>query len=95
MEFWDLFWHFLIYIPLTILWIYTVVDIFRRPDESGLAKFLWLLLILFLLLLGMLIYFIARPPDETLVEDMVVEHLELPRPGRRTGSGQPLAGDRP
>jgi hypothetical protein len=71
MDFWDLFWLFLIFIPLTILWLYTVVDIFRRPDEGGLTKFLWLSLILFLPLLGMLIYFIARPPDESFVEDAV------------------------
>lgn len=71
MDFWDFFWLFLIYIPLTILWLYTVVDIFRRPDESGLAKFLWLLVVLFIPLLGMLIYFIARPPDESFVEDAV------------------------
>jgi hypothetical protein len=71
MDFWDFFFVLFIFIPLTILWIYTVVDIFRRPDEGGLAKFLWLLLILFLPLLGMLIYFIARPPDETFVEDAV------------------------
>jgi hypothetical protein len=72
MDFWDFFFLFLIFIPLTIAWLYTVVDIFRRPDEGGLAKFLWLMLILFLPLLGMFIYFIARPPDETLVEDVVV-----------------------
>ena len=71
MDFWDFFFLFLIFIPLTIAWIYTVVDIFRRPDVGGLGKFLWLMLILFLPLLGLLIYFIARPPDETLVEEMV------------------------
>lgn len=62
---WTFFWawmaFFFVFIPLMMLWIYTMIDIFRRPDIGGLAKFLWLLLILFLPLLGMLIYFIARP----------------------------------
>ena len=69
MEFWDFFWLFLIFIPLMLAWIYTMVDIFMRPDEGGLTKFLWVLLILFLPLLGMLIYFIARPDDFEVVAD--------------------------
>ena len=71
MDFWEFFFILFIFIPMTILWIYTVVDIFRRPDVSGLGKFGWLVLVLFLPLLGMLIYFIARPPDESFVEDVV------------------------
>jgi hypothetical protein len=63
MAFWDFFFILFIFIPLTIAWVYTVVDIFRRPDQSGLAKFGWLILVLFLPLLGMLIYFVARPAD--------------------------------
>ena len=64
---WEIFWawtiFFFVFIPLLMLWIYTMVDIFRRPDVSALGKFGWLVLILFLPLLGMLIYFIARPSD--------------------------------
>jgi hypothetical protein len=67
MEFWDFFFILFIFIPLTIAWIYTVVDIFQRPDERGLTKFLWLLLILFVPILGMLVYFIARPDDVAIV----------------------------
>ena len=48
-------------IPLFISWIYTVVDIFMRPDVGALGKFGWLILVLFIPLIGMLIYFIARP----------------------------------
>jgi len=72
MEFWDFFWLFFIFIPLLLAWIYTIVDIFQRPDEGGLTKFLWVLLILFLPLLGMLIYFIARPSDPEIIERTVV-----------------------
>ena len=63
MLFWNWFFIFAIFIPLTIAWVYTAVDIFQRPDQSGVAKFLWLLLILFLPFLGMLIYFLVRPSD--------------------------------
>ena len=61
MAFWDFFFILFIFIPLTISWVYTVVDIFMRPDLSGLGKFGWLLVALFIPILGMLIYFIARP----------------------------------
>ena len=61
MAFWDFFFVVFIAIPLFIAWIYTVVDIFMRPDVSALGKFGWLMLVLFVPLLGMLIYFIARP----------------------------------
>ena len=58
---WDFFLIVFVAIPLFISWIYTVVDIFMRPDVSALGKFGWLVLVLFVPLLGMLIYFIARP----------------------------------
>ena len=61
MGFWGWFFLFLIFIPLVMLWIYTLVDIFQRVDLSGWAKALWVIFVLFLPLLGMLIYFIARP----------------------------------
>ena len=69
MDFWDFFFLFFIFIPLFIAWIYTVVDIFMRPDVGALAKFLWVLFVLFVPLLGMLIYFIARPDDFEVVAD--------------------------
>jgi hypothetical protein len=61
MGFWGWFFLFLIFIPLMMLWIYTLVDIFQRVDLSGWVKALWVIFVLFLPLLGMLIYFIARP----------------------------------
>ena len=67
MVFWDWFIILFIFIPMIIAWIYTAFDIFARPDIGALAKFLWLLLILFIPIIGMLIYFIARP-EEFLVE---------------------------
>ena len=40
------------------------LDLFRRHDLSGWAKALWAIAIVLLPLLGMLIYFITRPPTE-------------------------------
>jgi hypothetical protein len=63
MVFWDWFFLFFIFIPLTVAWVYTAVDIFMRPDVSWLGKFGWLVFILVLPLLGMLVYFVARPAE--------------------------------
>lgn len=65
--FWEAFFLMLIFIPLIMVWVFTLVDIFRRNDLSGTATALWVIFVLFLPLLGMLIYFIARP---TLPEDI-------------------------
>ena len=61
MDFWDLFWLLLIYIPLLLLWTCAFVDIFRREDISGPAKALWVLCVLVLPWLGTLIYLSFRP----------------------------------
>jgi hypothetical protein len=72
MVFWEWLLLLFIFIPLLIAWVYTAVDIFQRPDEGGFTKFLWLLLILFLPIIGMLIYFIARPSDVEIAERSLV-----------------------
>lgn len=64
MEFWEWLVIFFIYIPLMMVWIFTLCDIFGRADLSGWVKALWVIFVLFLPLLGMLIYFIARPVTE-------------------------------
>jgi Phospholipase_D-nuclease N-terminal/Short C-terminal domain len=51
-------------IALLFVWIYLVIivftDIFRSHDMSGWAKAGWIVLIIFVPLIGVLIYFIAR-----------------------------------
>ena len=59
---WGLIWLSL-FIPLMFLWGFALWDIFSRRDLSGLSKALWAVAIVFLPLLGMLLYFIARPKD--------------------------------
>ena len=54
----------LIFIPLIMLWIYTLADLFRRTDLKGWHTALWVLFIVLLPILGMLVYFIVRPVTE-------------------------------
>jgi membrane protein implicated in regulation of membrane protease activity len=57
------FWTIL-EIFLWVLWIWIVIviliDIFRSHDLSGWAKALWFLFVLFIPLIGVLVYLIAR-----------------------------------
>jgi type VI protein secretion system component VasK len=57
--FWSMFVFFLWIIWIWILiWIF--IDIFRSHDLSGVAKALWVLFVLFIPLVGVLVYLIAR-----------------------------------
>ena len=49
--FWSLVMLFM-FIAVAYIVVYTLIDNFRRPDHSGLAKAGWLLLIIVLPLLG-------------------------------------------
>lgn len=57
--FWTIFEIFLWVIWIWIL-IYVFIDIFRSRDLSGGAKALWFLFVLFIPLIGVLVYLIAR-----------------------------------
>jgi len=64
---WGLFWQFCLVmfvgVPLFMTWIFAMVDLFMRPDLSGLKKVLWLMAILFLPLIGTILYFVFRPME--------------------------------
>lgn len=60
MTFWQLFLILAIFVPLIMLWVFTLVDLFHRRDLSGAAKALWAIAIVLLPLFAMLIYFIVR-----------------------------------
>lgn len=66
--FWDVFWGllivFFIVIPLILLWVFALLDLFRRKGMAAIARVLWLLLIIYLPILGPLIYLVVRPPGE-------------------------------
>jgi hypothetical protein len=62
MSFWDAFFLLLIYVPLIMLWIFAVMDIFGRDDMSGVSKALWVAVVILLPYLGTLIYLLTRRP---------------------------------
>jgi type VI protein secretion system component VasK len=57
--FWTIFEVFLWVIWIWIL-VWVFIDIFRSRDLSGLAKALWFLFVLFIPLIGVLVYLIVR-----------------------------------
>lgn len=63
----DVFWTICVFFAW-VIWVYLLVmvlgDNFRRRDQGGWAKVSWTLLVIFLPLLGVLVYMVARPPEE-------------------------------
>jgi hypothetical protein len=57
--FWSMLWFFLFFIEIWLL-ITVFADIFRSHDLSGWGKALWTIFVIFLPLLGVLVYLIAR-----------------------------------
>lgn len=73
MDFWDVFWLLLIFIPLLLIWAFAVVDIFRRDDITGWLKALWIVVVVLLPFLGTLIYLVFRQPGGTPEERRAME----------------------
>jgi hypothetical protein len=55
------FFAWVIFIYLLVL---VLADNFRRPDHSGWAKAGWTLFVIFVPLIGVLVYMIARPRED-------------------------------
>ena len=59
----NIFWTILV-VFLWVIWFWILItvfiDIFRSPDLSGWGKALWFLFVLFIPLIGVLVYLIAR-----------------------------------
>ena len=64
--FWDVIWAtlilFFIIIPLVLLWVFALMDLFMRRDIRW-QKVLWLIFIVFVPILGSIIYLLVRPPE--------------------------------
>jgi len=62
----DVVWTMFIFFAW-VIWVYLLVlvlaDNFRRHDQSGWAKAAWTLFVIFLPLVGVLVYMIARPHE--------------------------------
>ena len=62
----SLFWTMLVFAGIFLMIFFIVwcfIDNFRRHDHHGMAKAGWAILILFLPIIGALIYIIARPAE--------------------------------
>jgi hypothetical protein len=64
--FWDVIWSsfivFFVVIPLIMLWVFALADLFIRHDIRW-GKVLWLLFIVFVPIFGAIIYLLVRPPE--------------------------------
>ena len=67
----NVIWSMLVFAGL-VLWIFIVIwvfiDNFRRRDHGGLAKALWFVFVVFVPIIGVIVYLIARPPAADLVD---------------------------
>jgi len=61
---WDVLWSmFVFFFWFMYIWLFITIfaDIFRRNDMGGWAKAGWLIFLIFIPLIGALVYMIARP----------------------------------
>ncbi len=72
-NFWDVFFLLLIFIPLLLIWGFSILDIFRRDDLHGLAKAIWLVVVILIPLFGTFLYLIFRRPGATAEERQLIE----------------------
>ena len=91
--FWTVFEIFLWIIWIWIL-IYVFIDIFRSHDLSGWAKALWFVFVLFIPLIGVLVYLIARGGEmqERAVRDAQQQDQEVRRYIQQA-AGEPSSAD--
>ena len=70
-SFWDVIWWMIVFF-VWVMWIFVVIrvfiDNFRRMDHSGFAKAMWTILIIFLPVIGVVSYLIARPSNLEIAE---------------------------
>jgi hypothetical protein len=64
-----LLFFMVVVVPILLLWCFALVDLFMRKD-IGMAKIIWLLVIIVIPVLGSVIYLLVRPtPDELEAQD--------------------------
>jgi len=83
--FWQVVVFLFIFVPLIMLWIFALLDLFKRHDLAGWLKGLWAIAIVIFPIVGMVVYFIARPSDleddyvrvgQRVVDDDLANQLE-------------------
>jgi uncharacterized membrane protein YcjF (UPF0283 family) len=75
-DLWDVLWSMMIFFFwFMYIWLFITIfaDIFRRNDIHGWAKAGWLIFLIFIPLIGALVYMIARPKmteqDKQMIEE--------------------------
>ncbi len=53
-----------VFVPLALLWLAVIVDLFRREDLPKTRKVLWGVLVFLAVHVGVLLYFVLRPVPE-------------------------------
>ena len=92
----SIFWTMIEFF-LWILWIWILIwifiDIFRSRDLSGWAKALWFLFVLFIPLIGVLVYLIVRGGSmhERAVQDARQQDQEFRQYVQQAASGSPAS----
>ena len=92
----NLFWTMLEFF-LWIIWIWILIwifiDIFRSRDLSGWAKALWFLFVLFIPLIGVLVYLIVRGGSmhERAVQDAQQQDNEFRQYVQQAAAGAPAS----
>jgi hypothetical protein len=64
LTFWDIVWSMIVFFFLfmfLMIWFQAIIDLFRRDDLSGGWKAIWILVLIFIPLIGVLVYMITRP----------------------------------
>ena len=69
--FWENFFLLLIFLPLALIWVFALMDIFRRDDIGGGWKAVWVACVILVPFLGTLAYLIVRPAGVTEDERML------------------------
>lgn len=59
MGFWSWFFLFLIFIPLAIIYVMTIWNIFTRPGMAGGIRAVWLLAVVIFPVVGTLVYLVV------------------------------------
>jgi len=75
-SFWNAFFLLLIFIPLVMIWAFAIIDIFRRDDLGGVAKAVWLVVVVVLPFVGTLVYLVARRPGATADERAAMAEID-------------------
>jgi hypothetical protein len=84
--FWENFFLLLIFLPLAIIWVFALFDIFRRDDIGGGWKAVWVACVILVPFFGTLAYLIVRPAGVTADERM------LRAEARRAFAEEPATG---